>query len=193
MKRIPCFAAGLAALCVLAAGCGGESEPHPAVLIRALEHGLKHEWDAAQPLIREYLLGHPEDAGAHWLWGCAHLHRKQPWMSIADGEFETALALLRKSGDPGAIRHVVSAGRFEGMIYEKKALIHMRLAHEILAHTMPEHMVRPHLQKALVLVRKGRNADPASRKLREMEETLEKSLPEKYQPETGTPGKKSNI
>lgn len=152
------------------AGCSRPDENE--AMRQAYRLGEQYHWQEALPLVKPYLLAHPQDPLAHFLWGAAHLHAKQPSLEIAKGELEYALSLLRSSHDLGALRGVMSEAQFEAVIHLKAALIYMRWAHEAMAQAIAPARIDEQLRIALQHVRKGLALDPQSSTLKEMEETL---------------------
>lgn len=65
---------------------------------------LEGDYDAAIAVLKEYLIEHPEDAGAHFYLGsCYRLWRKGWFPLLAQGEIETAQALYERSGGKSPI------------------------------------------------------------------------------------------
>lgn len=159
-----------AALCN-AAGC--QRPAGDDVLIQAYQLGEQYRWPEAKPLIRAYLLDHPDDAPAHYLWGRCYLHNSTPYLALAEGEFKTALNLFRRNHDLGVLAAYLEPQEFEAVLHRETARVYMRWVHEAMQQSMPAPLIRSQLERALDEVRQGRALDPDSKALKEMEQTLE--------------------
>jgi len=158
------------ALCATA-GC-----QHPAggeILEQAYQLGEQYRWSDAKPLVRAYLLDHPDDAAAHYLWGRCYLHNSTPYLALAEGEFKTALNLFRRNNDLGILAAHFNPAQFEAALHRETARVYMRWVHEAAQQGLPAAFIRTQLKRALDEVRQGRALDPDSTVLKEMEQTLE--------------------
>ena len=90
----------LLAACALPIGGCVDAAP-PGVLHRAEDLGAERDWGAAKQLVKTYLIDHPEDASAHMLLGESYLHGNPPFLTLAQGEFRTAVSLYARMKERG--------------------------------------------------------------------------------------------
>ncbi len=162
---------GLVLLACLALGaCRGADDR--ALMAQACALGEEYRWEEAEPLLKRYLLAHPDDASAHFLLGRCYMHRLDPWLANADGEYRTARQLLRRTGTPGYLEEKQPPAQFEATVYREMARVHMRRSREAFTLGVPEAVVQPELGRALEDVERGLALDPDSESLKEMQEAL---------------------
>jgi len=185
-----------ACACVMLAGalCATAGCQRPAgdeILEQAYQLGEQYRWPDAKPLVRAYLLDHPDDAAAHYLWGRCYLHNSTPYLALAEGEFKTALNLFRRNNNLGILAEHFNPSQFEAALHRETARVYMRWIHEAEQQGLPAALVRTRLERALDEVRQGRALDPDSTVLKEMEQTLEGYLAPspipRRMPETAAP------
>jgi tetratricopeptide (TPR) repeat protein len=152
------------------AGCRG-GERHD-LIAQAHALGAQWRWEEAQPLVKAYLIQHPEDPSGHFLLGRTYLHQQPPYLTMAEGEFETALALFRKRGDCGGLAEALPGAEFESAVHREIARAQLRWAYEAMRVGIPFSRIRPRLEKALDNVQQGRALTPDSEPLAEMEQLL---------------------
>lgn len=170
----------LALLCLcgaglLLAGCG-RARHDVSVLREAAALGDKHEWDNARPLIRAYLLDHPDDAVAHFYLGLSFLHLAHPQLTLAEGELLTAQALLAPDSAHTEERAGMDYFTFKGVLHQKTALVYMRALREALAMKVPDEYSRELLKKAAAQVDLGLKSNPKSKALKEYRDFLQETL-----------------
>ena len=91
----------------IALGCEANPPANgPAKSYETLERMTQEaQWDEAIPEWRRFLLDHPENSGAHFYLGRCYLNSETArWrLPLAEGEFETALALFLRQGKQSPI------------------------------------------------------------------------------------------
>jgi len=172
-RYLPCLC--LCGVAVFLSGCG--PEPYdPALLREAAALGEKQKWDEARPLIKAHLLRHPDDAVAHFYYGMSFLHLADPQLTIAEGEFLTALALLAPETAPTEAAAGMEYFTFKGVLHQKTALVYMRAFREALRMNVPYEFSRDLLMKAAAQVDLGLKSDPKSHALKEYRDYLQETL-----------------
>lgn len=84
--------------------CQRITAPSQALFKHAENLVLEQKFDAAVPVLKSFLLQHPEHSGAHYYLGrCFFASKKKYWFAIAVGEIETALALYHRDGNHSTI------------------------------------------------------------------------------------------
>lgn len=166
---LPCAAALLLLAAALAAGCHRPVEA--ALLHQAEELYAERAFDQAIPLVRRYLLDHPADPGAHLLLGMCYLHRNPPALTVALGEFETALHYFGEHGGRGALKEPAEDSRFKGLIHQELALAYLRALYHALEAPAPVPALRRLHEQALANAVRARELHDTGF-LRELEETL---------------------
>ncbi len=163
-------------------GCRGSGAAD--ALAQAYALGEKYHWQEAMPLVKGYLLAHPEDPAGHFLLGRCYLHNPVPYLMVARGELETALFHLQQAPSPGGLTGIMSTQQLEAAIHRELARTLMRWSREALNARLPQPVVMQSLRQALDEVNKGRALDPESPLLKEMEETLKSLIEKSPSPET---------
>ncbi|MCP4641238.1 MAG: hypothetical protein GY851_12425 [bacterium] len=116
MRVAPSIIAAVAALTVFG-GCRTDSADR---LPKAEELYLAQRYDEAIPLLRQHLVVHPDDAAGHFYLGSCYMLSSDPWMVLAQGEIETALAIFERTGKKSPI------DRFTDTYFELRC--HLELA-----------------------------------------------------------------
>ena len=73
-------------------------KPGPELFAHAETLCLDEKWDEAPEPLREYLLAHPDHAGAHFYLGRAYLFGEDFRPAVAEGELQLALKLYIDGG-----------------------------------------------------------------------------------------------
>lgn len=147
-----------------------------ALLKQAYALGEKYQWHEAMPLVKQYLLSHPEDPAGHFLLGRCYLHNAVPHLVMAKGEFETALARLQPSQEQGGLSGILTTNQLGAAIHREMARTMMRWSREAMQAGFPGPIIEEPLRQALDEVEKGLALDPDSQPLKEMAETLKPLL-----------------
>ncbi len=163
----------LAALPLVLAGCASSNDVE--LFRRALALSQEGRWAEAERFARAYVLKHPDEPGAHYLWGRCVAH-PNPQFALATGEFHTAQQLLLRKGELGLIGTEMTPSEFEAAIYQEMALLHMRWASYALDLEIPEALIYSRFSSALDNARKGLALTPESSFLMEMVADLEGML-----------------
>jgi tetratricopeptide (TPR) repeat protein len=164
----------LATTVLLAAALAGcRREAGPEVLQQAWKFAAARMFDEALPLVKEYLVWHPEDAAAHYVLGNCYLHQKEVNTTLARGEFETAMRHFEKRRELGVLAAEMTAELFQSTLHRETALALMRALYEGNGKGIPANMMYPVLDQALQEVREGLRFDPSSGFLKDMESSLE--------------------
>jgi len=176
----------LAVLLCLLAAC--RHTPGKAQIEQAYQHAEAYEWNSVLPLVKQYLIYHPYDAGGHLLLGRCYLEVTPPTLAIADGELQTALALAESGAELGPYAGRMTRDQFIGFIYEKRAKMFMRGYHEGIRMNARSEVLRLQLERSLEQVHRGLAFDPDSPVLQEMEHALLETLaPPEVPPEDFMP------
>ena len=146
--------------------------PGPELLVRADALVLDHKPDDALPLLKQYLQANPCDAGAHYLLGYCYRTVQPAWLTIADGEFETALYLVKRTGECGRLNRFQSADALELEIHRCRALTGMQWLLEAMDRRVRREYVERLAEQTMKHVQEGLHIDPNHPELREMEHTL---------------------
>ncbi len=122
MNRFGCSFFLLAAL-----GASCANAPDPDLFAEGEKLYLEGEYDRTIVSFKAHLLKHPENAGSHWYLGTCYLFSSQQrWLGIAQGEFETALALFERQGKANPIPRF-NAEYFEMMCHINQAKVYLLL------------------------------------------------------------------
>lgn len=133
-------AGAVVALLVLAAGCGGDV-PGPDVFDHAEYLVLEGRFEEAIPVLKRFLVHHPEHTGAHYYLGRAYYNATETfWFAIAEGEIRTALALFHRQNRANPIDRF-SPEYFEFSCHLDIARIHGRQAAAAIAARAPARLV----------------------------------------------------
>lgn len=176
-NKLPRWAgAGLyAAALVLLAGCGPTIAPVGEMANAVMELGKQNRWADAMPLAKQLVLAYPDAPGGHYLLGKAYLHRPDPQLNQAEGEFKTALALFERSNSLDAVLEP-SADAFALALYRDLALVDFRWIREAMGFNLPAGLIRDKLIEARGHVEKGLKINPAEAFLLEMQTTVQEYL-----------------
>jgi hypothetical protein len=161
---------GLCLLAPMFSGC--ETPVEEEVLRQAYQLGLEDRWEEVRPLVRPYVLAHPNDPGAHLLWGLCHSRRLEAWIIIAEGEFGEALDLFDARKEVGALGSLLSPDEFQAVVHCESARTALRSIREGLKAGAPRRVIKVKLEKAVQHVDTGLRLDPTSHLLQEMKKTL---------------------
>ena len=155
------------AVAVLAIGCS-RAEP---TLDQAEDLYRDQRYDEAIPVLKGYLLLHPDDAGAHFYLGSSYLLTSDPWLVPAMGELQTAMALFERSGKKSPIE------RFSDTYFELRC--HLELAKVLLKQLMylSDYPASPRISAAILercdaILADARKVDPESPDVRQLDEIL---------------------
>jgi len=131
----------------------------------------EQRYDEAIVVLKDYLLLYPDDPGAHFYLGSSYLLMNDPWLVLAMGELETALALFEQSGKKSPIE------RFSDTYFELRC--HLELAKVLLKQLMflNDHPASRSISAAILdrcetILAKAREVDPDSPDVRQLEEIL---------------------
>lgn len=98
------------ALCILVSSCGETPEEDQQALMAQAEYLVREaRWADAIDVLKQYLLVHPDDSGAHFYLGRCWLNvprfngREGPWLVLAEGELKLALQLFHQHGEKSTI------------------------------------------------------------------------------------------
>lgn len=156
-------------------GCGAPPPPANAMAADVLALGKENRWPEAMPLAKHLVLAWPDAPGGHYLLGKAYLHRPDPQLLHAEGEFKTALALHRRSGSLDAVLEP-NANAFLLALYRDLALVDFRWIREAMGFNLPPAVIRDKLLEARQHVEKGLAINPQDSFLLEMQTTVREYL-----------------
>ena len=129
---------------------------------------LDQRYGEAIPVLKTYLCRHPDNAGGHFYLGSSYLLSKSPWMVLARGEIETALALFEQQGGKSPIE------RFSDVYFELRC--HLELAKILLRQMVhlvdsgaPPESLRPLVERAEETLTKARAIAPEAADVAQLE------------------------
>lgn len=166
--------------------------PDAAGLIERADHALlDRRIDEAIDLAKEYLRTNPDDASAHYLLGYCYRTLQPAWLTLADGEFETALEILKRTGHRGAISRFRSDDDLEFELHRSRALTGMQWILQAMDHRVRGAFIRKLAEQTMAHVEEGLRLDPENAQLLEMQNTLnlyiERGGPPEPQPVPSAP------
>ena len=169
--------AALGLVLALAPGCPPR-EDTTALLLRAHALGEEYRWAEARDYARRYLITRPDSAPGHLLYakGCLRVALEDMRLSIAQGELETALALFEAAPDLGPLADAWEPNQFLGLIHHELATVYFRRIYEVSDAGVPEALIKRDLERAREHVDLGLQADPESKSLQMMRETIAELL-----------------
>jgi tetratricopeptide (TPR) repeat protein len=85
---------------------------------------LEQRWDEAIPMLKAFLVENPSHAGAHFYLGRCFMLSPEPWLAIAEGEFQTALYFFIESGRKLPIQRFNAPSYFEMMCHVETGKIY---------------------------------------------------------------------
>ena len=165
------WAAGVLCVVTVLAGCGTKTGSD--TLLKAYDLADSLHWTAAEPYIRSYLLEHPEDPGAHYLWGLYYLHGPDTWPGPAEGEFLFALDLIEREGGAGALGSFLDVPQLATFCHRELARIQLQEIHRELAGKVNRRRLRYHLERALEHVEAALALTPGAEGMEELREALQ--------------------
>lgn len=163
---------------LLAAGCA-EKEDSEALFARMISLGEQDRWPEVRPVMKAYLQRHPNDASAHLLLGQCYQWPPTLYLTVAEGEFRTALNLYHRNSDMGGLEDILTPSEFESIIHQETARVQMKWSlYFKQIDQLPNAAAVEPLRRALIHVRKGLELEPGSRTLQEMERSLVREVGE---------------
>lgn len=172
-RRMVCYTV-LACVVLAAAGCDRRSDD--AMLVDAFMLCEALEYEAALPLIREYLMRNPRNAVGHYLLGKYYQHRDEPALTLAKGQLDMARNLFDTYGDLSILADVMTPSEFQATLHCDTALVLLRTAVEATEQNIPREATMPVLRKARDHARKARYFNPDSSFIADLAETLEEMV-----------------
>lgn len=133
---------------------------------------LDRKLDEAIRLAKEYLRTHPDDASAHYVLGYSYRTSQPAWLTLADGEFETALGILKRTGRRGAISRFHSDTDLEFELHRSRALTGLQWILQAMDHRVRGEFIRKLAHQTMEHVQEGLRLDPENAQLLEMQNTL---------------------
>lgn len=122
----------LVACCCVMGACSRPPAAAPEDLMSQAEYLVREErWADAIPVLKQYLLSHPEDSGAHFYLGRCWLNvesfngRDGPWLVLAEGELRLARQLFQAGGRRSTIKRF-SDTYFEVICNIERAKVYLR-------------------------------------------------------------------
>lgn len=172
----------IAIACVLAigsVGCPREQAPTRDLVQEADALLRDQKWSEARALLKEHLLLHPHDAGAHFLLGRSHLVGLNFRPFIAEGEYETAIACYLSKGRVNTIKRFKDDGYFEMMCHIEAAKVQDRIIGTLLVYGGGLEGARLYIDKGLAYVDEARKVRPDAQEVQQYDalfrDYLEKS------------------
>lgn len=164
--------------CLLVTATGCNQRTTDAELL----HTINQYWDdvqldQARPFVREYLQRHPESPSAHFFLGLCHLFSRQDTrIEMAQGEFEFAHRLYKKTGRWQGVNDFASPEEFEAGLYREKARVIMKRIYDSPRELLTPAFMLEQYKKARALVVQGLALNPTSKPLTKMKKQLDRVL-----------------
>lgn len=168
-------------------GCGAPPPDADALAGAIYAMGGQSKWAETMPMAKALALAYPGAAGAHYLLGKAYLHRAEPHLVQATGEFRTALAIQQRTGRQDAAPWAKTQGEFLLALHRDLALVHFRWIHTAMQSNLPAEAIRAKLLAAKEQVDAGLKQDPNDSFLNEMRVTIDEYLSGPYKAAPGAP------
>lgn len=131
---------------------------------------------AASPLLRDYLVRHPDHPVAHFLLGKCFANRTPVELTRAKGEFDMARYLLETGHYTGVPDASVTSNTFLADTHYETALVLLRTAMEAYKAGIAVQASVGILKTAVEHADKGLQVNPASPPLTELKTTLERAI-----------------
>ena len=132
MRRLVGSAVAILAAGAALTGCSAPpAESGEDLKARAEFLVLEEQWAEAISVLKEYLIRHPEDSGAHFYLGRCWLNvesfngRDGPWLVLAEGELRLARQLFQAGGRRSTIKRF-SDTYFEVICNIERAKVYLR-------------------------------------------------------------------
>lgn len=179
---------------LLLGGCGAVPQAADTMANAVMDLGKANRWSDAMPLAKDLVIAYPGAPGAHYLLGKAYLHRPDPQLLQAEGEFKTALALHQRNGSLVAVLEP-DANAFALALFRDLALVDFRWIREAMGFNLPPAAIRDKLLEAQANVEKGLAINPEEPFLLEMQSTVRDYLdgPFKSAPSSTPPTPKTTV
>ena len=181
-RRINIVSIWIVLACALAAGIAGcpRAQSPTRELVQEADALLRDQkWSEARVLLKQRLLGHPHDAGAHFLLGRSHLIGLNFRPVIAEGEYETAIACYLAKDRINTIKRFKDDGYFEMMCYIEAAKVQDRIIGTLLVYGGGMEGMREYIDKGMAYVDEARKVRPGAPEVQQYDELftsyLEKS------------------
>ncbi|MBN2307725.1 MAG: hypothetical protein JXR94_02070 [Candidatus Hydrogenedentes bacterium] len=149
------------------AGCG----PKEDLFAKGEELYLSGQYEEAIDTFRQFLVEHPGHAGAHFYLGSSYMLSSDPWMELAKGEIETALALFERGGKVSSIARFTDK-YFELRCYLELAKILFKQILFVSSHGGPPEMGQFLVHRCEGILEDARRVDPDAREVKELEQLL---------------------
>lgn len=164
------------AITMIFSACGKPGPDADAMAAEIYALGQQSKWAETMPMAKELALAYPGHAGAHYLLGKAYLHRAEPHLVQATGEFKTALSLQQRTGKHDAAPWAKTESEFLLAVHRDLALVHFRWIREAMGLNLPTEAIRAKLLAAKEQVDAGLAQDPNDSFLNEMRVTIDEYL-----------------
>jgi len=182
MRRPSLSARVVLLVLVLLGGASCRQAAREDLFARAEYLVLEKQLDEATPLLREYLLTHPKDAGAHYYLARCYAYGSNPWLPLAQGELETALNEFIAQGRKSPIARY-SDTYFELICNVDMAKLRLLQVNYILEHRGAIDAIRPFLASCRESALAAEKVSPDAAEVRELKQLLgqyEQLLPENH-------------
>jgi hypothetical protein len=150
----------------------------PPDILSAFEIARQGDWDSALAISKAYVLTHPQDPVGHFLLGQCYLYGKRVQLTLASGEFETALNIHERTGALGAWEGTLAPEDFAFRVCKVRAVVELRVVREAINFQLPLAFIRRHLLAGMEQVKMGLQLKPDDANLKEMESAMRTLLDE---------------
>jgi len=135
---------------------------------------LEQRWDEAIPMLKAFLVENPSHAGAHFYLGRCFMLSPEPWLAIAEGEFQTALHFFIESGRKLPIQRFNAPSYFEMMCHiETGKIYYEQVAKLIELRGDSPSSIRELIGKFQTATEEAKKAAPDAPEVAQMEERLD--------------------
>jgi len=158
------------ALWLLLTGCSNvlEDEEVDALFTQGEFLCLEAQWENARPLLKQFLLHHPNHAGAHFYLGRTYYYSRP---RLAEGEFQTALELFIENGRMSTIERYGDQ-YFELICNLESAKVCLLQTDQLIKRGVPPSMMGPTLERASRYVRAAGAVKPGAKDVRILEDAI---------------------
>ncbi|MFO7973120.1 MAG: hypothetical protein R6V12_00630 [Candidatus Hydrogenedentota bacterium] len=119
-------------ICIVLPGCGASPEEGRQDLMAQADFLVREaRWADAIDVLKQHLLAHPEDSGAHFYLGRSWLNvpeyngQEGPWLVLAEGELRLALQLFNDQGKKSTIERYTDT-YFETICHLERAKVYLK-------------------------------------------------------------------
>lgn len=144
----------------------------PSAIFEAETLCAERKWDEAFPLIRSFLMDHPDHPGGHLLLAQYYLRSADPWPYVAEGEVNTAMSLFEQNDNQAGLE-LTPDENFVGECEVDLAVASLRRMQMAFNADMPTRSIVQHFDEFRTRLQQARENGSASPRLENLEKRLE--------------------